>query len=533
MILKVPNNINPFKLTLIIAILGVVWFVLLECLVYYTIDPQWFDKVWILKNAIFLAGGSCLLYLFFKSYIRKSQEVAQGDLRRTVQNLQSFVFKYKQREDGEFIYTFSEGKIAQEHGRMTEAVFGKTLAEASGPIYAKFLKEYYERAYRGEVVSYELSLPHRDSVLFTTLSPIVENGKVVEVVGSSSDITTLKQMEEDLKKSNQRIHNILESITEGFFAMDHEWRFTYINTQGAKMLMKTKEELLGNSALDVFPYDEYEWCYMHYEKALIQQVPIKFESFLNQMWLEERVYPTPEGISVYFVDVTEAKESAEYLRKSDKLTAVGQLAAGVAHEIRNPLTALRGFVQLIQSTSDEKHKGYTDIMLSELERIEFIISEFLVLAKPQVVTFHEHDLITLMKQTITIVETQANINNVQIQAQFESNLPLIRCEPNQLKQVFINILKNAIEAMPHGGEIKISLSRADDQNILIRFTDQGCGISEERMTKLGEPFYTTKEKGTGLGLMVSYKIIESHRGRISVHSQESKGTSFDILLPSG
>jgi PAS domain S-box-containing protein len=532
MFLKVPNNMNPFKLTLFITALGVIWFILLDCLLYYTIDPKWFDKVWILKNVIFLAGSSSLLYIFLKSYMRKIREDAQADLRRTVQNLQSFVFKYKKREDGEFVYTFSEGKIAQEHGRTTEAVFGKTLAEASGPMYANFFKEYYERAYRGEVVSYELSLPHLDSVLFTTLSPIMEYGTVVEVVGSSSDITTLKRMEEDLKKSNHRIHNILESITEGFFAMDHEWRFTYINAQGAKMLMKRKEELLGKCALDVFPYSEKEWCYMHYEKALIQQVPLKFESFINKMWLEERVYPTADGISVYFVDITEEKASEEHLRRSDKLTAVGQLAAGVAHEIRNPLTALRGFVQLIQSASDEKHKAYTDIMLNELERIEFIISEFLVLAKPQVVTFHEHDLASLIRQTMTLVETQAIIHNVQIYTQFDSDIPLIKCEPNQLKQVFINVLKNAIEAMPHGGDINISLSRSDDQNILIRFTDQGSGISEERMTKLGEPFYTTKEKGTGLGLMVSYKIIGNHRGSISVHSQESKGTTFDILLPS-
>jgi PAS domain S-box-containing protein len=531
MFLKIPNNMNPFKVTLFITIIGVVWFILLDCLLYFTINPQWFHKVWIVKNILFVAGGSVLLYLFFKSYIKKTQEVAQADLRRTVQNLHNFVFKYTKREDGEFIYTFSEGKIAQEHGRTTEIVFGKTLAEASGPMYANFFKEYYERAYRGEVVSYELSLPHFDSVLFTTLSPITDNGTVIEVVGSSSDITSLKRMEEDLKKTNNKIENILESITEGFFAMDHEWRFTYINTQGAKMLMKSKEELLGKCALDMFPYSEKEWCYMHYEKALIQQQPLKFESFVNEMWLEERVYPTSDGISVYFVDITEEKASEELLRRTDKLTAVGQLAAGVAHEIRNPLTALRGFVQLIQRASDEKHIAYTDIMLSELDRIEFIISEFLVLSKPQVVTFHEHDLATLIRQTMTLVETQAIIHNVQISTEFESDIPLIRCEPNQLKQVFINILKNAIESMPDGGDININLKRSDDDRILIRFTDQGSGISEERMTKLGEPFYTTKEKGTGLGLMVSYKIIENHRGSISVHSQQSKGTTFDIRIP--
>jgi hypothetical protein len=238
MFIKVPNKISPFKITLFIAILGVLWFLVLDWVLYYTVDPECFPNVWIIKDLLFLLVGSGLLYLFFKGYFKRAKKMADDDLRLTVQNLENFVFKFKKREDGEFVYTFSEGKIAQKQQRTTEAVYGKTLVETSGPKYAKLLEEHYHKAYQGDVVNYELQ--HRDKILYTTLAPIIKDGKIVEIVGATSDITDLKRMEEDLKKSNQRVQNILESITEGFFAMDDKWRFSYINTQGAKMLLKTK-----------------------------------------------------------------------------------------------------------------------------------------------------------------------------------------------------------------------------------------------------------------------------------------------------
>jgi two-component system, sporulation sensor kinase E len=120
---------------------------------------------------------------------------------------------------------------------------------------------------------------------------------------------------------------------------------------------------------------------------------------------------------------------------------------------------------------------------------------------------------------------------VEIIPKYSEELPLIYCEPNQLKQVFINMLKNAIEVMPKGGMVRVTIKQIDEQHIQISITDQGCGIPEDKIKKLGEPFYTTKERGTGLGLMVSYKIIEEHQGKIEVKSQVGVGTTFYITLP--
>ena len=227
-------------------------------------------------------------------------------------------------------------------------------------------------------------------------------------------------------------------------------------------------------------------------------------------------------------DITDLKKAEELLRKSDRLSMAGQLAAGIAHEIRNPLTVLKGFVQLLQSNIDPE---YYRIMLSELDRINLIASELLMLAKPQLTHLQNEDLRILLRDGIVLLNPQAILNHVQIVTEFDSDIPFVTCEANQLKQVFINLLQNAIDAMPRGGDLVIQVKRQDPDHILIRFRDQGEGIPEERLSRLGEPFYTTKEKGTGLGLMVSFKIIKNHGGSIQVQSQVGQGTTVDVVLP--
>jgi PAS domain S-box-containing protein len=460
--------------------------------------------------------------------MREQELISYSDLSNIIENLQCIVFKVKKREDGTFIYTFAEGKVAEVFRKTTKEVYGKTPAETSCEQRSQFLLPMYERAYKGEVVSYEEEYAP-GVFLLTTLSPIIENGLVSEVVGSAIDITARRKMERELYESNQRISNIIESMSDGFFTINCKGFVTYINSQAAKVLQKKPEKIIGKYFEKVLP-ELYEGYHHYYEHAIQKQAPVKYEIYYNRRWFEVRIYPSVEGFTIYFSDITENKRSEEILRKSDKLTAVGQLAAGVAHEIRNPLTALKGFVHLLNGVQGV-NPHYTDIMHSELERIEFIVSEFLILAKPQVVHFQKSHPIKLIKNTIEIIKTQAILNNVGIITNFEENIPEIYCEENQLKQVFINILKNSIEAMVEGGTLKVTLKKKDDKNMIIQIKDDGCGIPKDRLAMLGEPFYTTKEKGTGLGLMVSYKIIENHHGQIKVNSKIGKGTTFQITLP--
>lgn len=227
---------------------------------------------------------------------------------------------------------------------------------------------------------------------------------------------------------------------------------------------------------------------------------------------------------------TEKLFTEEMIRRSDKLSALGQMAAGIAHEIRNPLTALKGFVQLLKSQSPN-HPIYFEIMLSELERINFIVTEFMRMAKPQTESFQHRDLAVITENIVSFMSAQAILYNIEIKMVLEPSLPLIYCDENQLKQVFINVLKNAIEAMSGGGVIEFRIKRQPGAKLKIEISDQGPGIPEDQIALLGSPFFTTKEGGTGLGLMVSYQIIENHNGKLYITSEAHSGATVHIELP--
>jgi len=228
-------------------------------------------------------------------------------------------------------------------------------------------------------------------------------------------------------------------------------------------------------------------------------------------------------------DMTNRNKMDELLRRSEKLNTVGQLAAGVAHEIRNPLTTLRGFLQLQQQTN-KLNQRHIDIMLSELDRINLIVSEFLILAKPQATKFRIQDVRFILGDVISLLDSQAHLCNIVFTTSFDNEPCEVACEENHLKQVFINVLKNAIEAMPKGGEIEIEARNQPDW-IVITIRDHGVGISEDMIPKLGDPFVTSKESGTGLGIMISQRIIQSHQGTMEIRSAVGKGTTVTINLP--
>lgn len=229
-------------------------------------------------------------------------------------------------------------------------------------------------------------------------------------------------------------------------------------------------------------------------------------------------------------DVTSRNRMEELLRRSEKLMTVGQLAAGVAHEIRNPLTTLKGFLQLQQRTR-QLNESHIEMMLAELERINLIVGEFLVLAKPQAIQFQPKDVRMIVNDVVSLLDSQANLHNVSFVTDFDENVLLVNCQENQLKQVFINVMKNGMEAMPEGGIVEIAVQSRQTGKVVVVIRDHGIGIPAEHLSKLGDPFFTSKEYGTGLGLMVSQRIIHNHRGLMEISSDQNCGTEVAIILP--
>ncbi|WP_236034868.1 sensor histidine kinase [Alkalihalobacterium elongatum] len=219
------------------------------------------------------------------------------------------------------------------------------------------------------------------------------------------------------------------------------------------------------------------------------------------------------------------------LKKLEKLKIVSEIAASISQGVRNPLTVTRGFIQLLRGTDipDDKKDMYIKLSLEELDRAEEIITDYLTFAKPSLENVKLLDLTDELTYVIKVVSPYATMYNVTILSEFSPNL-FIAGEKQKFHQCLINLIKNGIEAMPDGGELSIKLEQEED-NAVIHIQDSGVGMTEEQVKRLGTPYYTTKNKGTGLGTMVVFSIIKVMQGEISVKSKAGVGTCFTLAFP--
>ncbi|GGG09934.1 hypothetical protein GCM10010912_62950 [Paenibacillus albidus] len=349
----------------------------------------------------------------------------------------------------------------------------------------------------------------------------------------------LGQTLEENRAVKEHLESVINGTSDAIHTMDMDGRIISTN--------RAFEELYGWSATEAVgktPYLVPATAQKQEEERLrllkmganlppIETVRLKRDGTLVEVSVSTSIIRDEDGQPHSFIhvsrDMTERNRMEELLRRSEKLTTVGQLAAGVAHEIRNPLTTLRGFLQL-QQEKKQLVPLHVELMLSELERINLIVSEFLILAKPQAVHFQEKDVRFILSDVISLLDSQAHLCSVEFEAAFSDQPATVHCEENQLKQVFINIVKNAIEAMPEGGTITLK-QYIDEEDVVIVIRDEGEGIPEDMLPKLGEPFYTNKETGTGLGLMISQRIIQAHKGSLEIQSEYGRGAEVMIKLP--
>nr|WP_263323230.1 ATP-binding protein [Neobacillus sp. Marseille-Q6967] len=220
----------------------------------------------------------------------------------------------------------------------------------------------------------------------------------------------------------------------------------------------------------------------------------------------------------------------EELLQKEKLAVIGQMAAAIAHEIRNPLSSLKGFTQL----QEERYPNMNDfypIMISEIDRINSIVNDLMTLGKPKDLQFLKANIEEIIAYTLSIIQYQAEKQEISVETTIAGPLPPLECDSKQLKQVFINLLKNAVESMPNGGKLEIKVKVVESKKMLISIEDEGFGIEDKNILNLGEPFFTTKQNGTGLGLLVTNQIINDHRGKLKFESKLGIGTKVEVILP--
>lgn len=433
-------------------------------------------------------------------------------------------------------------KFEELHGWTREEVIGQVLPMTPDDFKEDALRLYQSLINGEQIKDFEAIKLRKDGTSFianVSVSPLKDaDGCVVGFIGVERDISEKKRVEEELLEREKQYRRLLKLNPEPI-VLHKDGLIQFVNDASCKLFGGvSSEEFIGNSIYDYFcPKDKEviverlkEIMQMDNYSDFVERKMRKkdgtlFDAEISSIYVYKNIgYPVVQSV---IRDLTERKKSEEAIIRSEKLSLIGQLAAGIAHDIRNPLTSLKGFVHLLKS----KNADYVDVMMEELEHINYVVNEFMTLAKPHLNYYMESNPGELVQSVIGFLQPHAHLYNVQIQLDMDPDIPVIYCIPDQIKQVLINILKNAIESMLHGGLIQISVRNDLNQKLIICVQDQGVGISEDKLTQLGEPFFTTKANGTGLGLMVCKRIIHSHDGELSIQSEINHGTTVQIELP--
>jgi two-component system sensor histidine kinase HydH len=232
-------------------------------------------------------------------------------------------------------------------------------------------------------------------------------------------------------------------------------------------------------------------------------------------------------------DLREVKRLQDEIRQKEKLAALGSLSAGVAHEIRNPLSSIKGLASYF---GDKFEPGSSDreaaeVMVREVERLNRVVSELLDFARPSELSRRQTDIVDVLNHSVRLVQQDAGLHHIEIRLSTADDLPPLFLDPDRFSQCLLNLYLNAIEAMTNGGVLTVEAAIAPGGGLRITVTDTGPGIPEKYRSKIFDPYFTTKTTGTGLGLAIVYKIIEAHGGSISIESAPGGGTRFTVFLP--
>jgi PAS domain S-box-containing protein len=418
----------------------------------------------------------------------------------------------------------------------------------SGLHSKEFFKDMWRTIGSGQLWRGEIRNRAKDGSFYwvhTTIVPFLNSkGRPYQYVAIRSDITQRKQAESSLKETLKEVSDINFALDQSSIVAftDEKGIIKSVNDKFCEISKYSREELIGqdhsllNSGLHSKEFFKNLWKTIGSGKVWKGEIRnrAKDGSFY---WVDTTIVPflnetgKPYQYLAIRNDITEKKKSEEMLHRQDKLAAVGQLAAGVAHEIRNPLTSMKGYAEFLQlDESDPQRQEFLEIILDEIDRVNNIVEEFMVLAKPKAVELEEKNIIPIVQNVVSMLNFEARKRDVKLEFHADQDIVQIECDENRLKQVFLNFIKNGIEAMPDGGDLRVK-TEIQDGDVLISIQDTGVGIPPDTLKKIGEPFYTTKKNGNGLGLMVSFKIIESHNGKVYIESEQNKGTTFKILLP--
>lgn len=398
--------------------------------------------------------------------------------------------------------------------------------------------------------------------LIDTHSKSLETAKAIQVVGFhnvaflvvgllSARLAQRYTSSEQLKETTKTLANlkvlherIIESIGSGLITIDLDGKIYTYNKMAAEITGRTADEMRGASIYSLLG-DIGREIGTSIKASQNNEVPPRYEigfatpdGFVVQLGYSISPLFSEDGektgLIITFQDLTDIRSMEESVRRKDRLAAVGRVAAGLAHEIRNPLGAMRGAIQVLEGKTEKNsaQANLMDIILRESDRLNSIITNFLKYARPQNGNFADVDINEAIDDTVTLVRHSPDVQrNHSIETDLPTEPVVISADVSQLKQIFWNLSRNATQAMGDGGTLTIKLRRLENNRIRIVFADTGCGMPPDQVEQLFEPFSKSTTGGTGLGLSIVYQIVRDHNGTINISSKENDGTKITIELP--
>jgi PAS domain S-box-containing protein len=460
---------------------------------------------------------------------------AEERFRTIVSSMNDIVFVLDKQQRHVELY----GRWFELYGINVEDLIGKTASEISKPEDGKLHRKYNRMALAGQSVAYEWEgeIPVKGKFYArNSISPLRnDKGEITGIVGIAHDITEIKKIEQELEESYRRTRNVLESISDGFVAFDTEWRITYINRQGEKVLGLPRNMLLGNILWELFPNSEELLVYQKCFEAVEKRSQVNFDYFdpIRKAWFEVHLYPTSDGLVAYFSDIT---DRINLEQRKDEFLSIA------SHELKTPLSTIKAFSFLLRKHNtelyqDRKFAHYVEKMDDQVRKLAKLIQDLLDVTKIYAgkleYNYEEFDLYKLAREAVEDLRLSSKTHKIKLIAE---QRPLVVADRYRVGQVLTNLLSNAIKYSPNAKRIFVTL-RSDGENAHISVQDFGIGIPTKNHAQVFERYFRVEGKnresfsGLGLGLYISAEIVARHHGKIWVESEEENGSTFHFTLP--
>lgn len=381
--------------------------------------------------------------------------------------------------------------------------------------------------------------------LIRIMYPIAISGSTPDIfVEISRDLTEQQNLVGKLKASQKKFRAILDTATDAILSIDEEHRIILFNNAAQRIFGYSRSEVLGKDLGILIPlqYGDHHGYVKRFMETKTSKIMGETLS-LTAMRKGGQEFPIELGLSYHEMqgrvtftaiirDVSEQKHLEKKLLQTERLAAVGETVAHVAHEIKNPLMIIGGFShQIKKSLTDPKAAQKLDMIFDEVIRLEKLVANLGDFTREYMLMKRPADINSVIRDVLIIMGEIYSSEKYLFESNLAPDLGETNCDPDKMKQVLMNIIANGVQAMEGGGKIRITTKKIPE-GIEISIRDNGIGISEEGLDHIFEPFYTTRERGSGLGLSISYKIVEAHKGEISASSMPGEGTTFIIHLPS-